>query len=282
MTADRHRRLGACRLYLIATLPEGADPAAPPAFWWTAMEASVRGGAGAVQLRAKDTSTDQRCRLVAQARQRLGDEVLLLVNDDLDAALCDEADGVHLGREDAEALVPEPPPTGRPPDLLAIADELESCAGNEPLHQHLLAVARSALDQQFATRILGLLRARMALGEDRLIGTSTRTLPEIHAATRGLADHLGYGAMCPTTTKQGTTPASPLVLAQAATALPDLPIFPIGGLGPATLGPVLDAGVGRAAVGSALLDASDPWSVARELVRRLADSDRHRGEARMS
>ena len=67
-------------------------------------EAAVAGGATVLQLRLKGASTDE---LVAHGRpfrdlcSRAG--VTFVVNDDVEAALALEADGVHLGRDDAGA-----------------------------------------------------------------------------------------------------------------------------------------------------------------------------------
>ncbi|TML56544.1 MAG: thiamine phosphate synthase [Actinobacteria bacterium] len=62
--------------------------------------AAVAGGATVVQLRRKGASTDE---LVEAARpfRELG--ATFVVNDDIDAALLVEADGVHLGRDDEGA-----------------------------------------------------------------------------------------------------------------------------------------------------------------------------------
>ncbi|MCK5219297.1 thiamine phosphate synthase [bacterium] len=64
-------------------------------------KAVIAGGARIVQLREKDKSWREVCRLAGQFREltaRAG--VLLVINDYLDIALEVEADGVHLGSED--------------------------------------------------------------------------------------------------------------------------------------------------------------------------------------
>jgi thiamine-phosphate pyrophosphorylase len=60
-------------------------------------EAAVEGGATVVQLRLKDASTDE---VVEAGRGIRGLPVTFVVNDDVEAALRLEADGVHLGRGD--------------------------------------------------------------------------------------------------------------------------------------------------------------------------------------
>lgn len=62
--------------------------------------AAVAGGATVVQLRVKDLSTDA---LVERGRPFRDLPALFLVNDDVEAALRLNADGVHLGRGDEGA-----------------------------------------------------------------------------------------------------------------------------------------------------------------------------------
>lgn len=62
---------------------------------------AVRGGATVVQVREKDCLTDEfirRARPLREALRRLG--VPLIVNDDVEAALALDADGVHIGQGD--------------------------------------------------------------------------------------------------------------------------------------------------------------------------------------
>jgi thiamine-phosphate pyrophosphorylase len=61
---------------------------------------AVSSGATVVQLRLKGQSTDE---VVAAGRPFLDLAVTFVVNDDVDAALELEADGVHLGRSDTGA-----------------------------------------------------------------------------------------------------------------------------------------------------------------------------------
>jgi thiamine-phosphate pyrophosphorylase len=62
--------------------------------------AAAEGGATVVQLRRKGASTDE----LVEAGRGFGDlEATFVVNDDVEAALRLEADGVHLGRDDPGA-----------------------------------------------------------------------------------------------------------------------------------------------------------------------------------
>jgi thiamine-phosphate pyrophosphorylase len=62
--------------------------------------AAVEGGATVVQLRLKGAATEE----VVEVGQRFRElPALFVVNDDVDAALALDADGVHLGRDDPGA-----------------------------------------------------------------------------------------------------------------------------------------------------------------------------------
>jgi thiamine-phosphate pyrophosphorylase len=66
----------------------------------TAARAAVEGGATVVQLRRKGASSDE----LVEAGRRFGElGATFVVNDDVEAALRLEADGVHLGRDDEGA-----------------------------------------------------------------------------------------------------------------------------------------------------------------------------------
>jgi thiamine-phosphate pyrophosphorylase len=61
---------------------------------------AVRGGATVVQLRVKGASTAELIEIGRPLREL---PAILIVNDDVDAALALDADGVHLGRDDPGA-----------------------------------------------------------------------------------------------------------------------------------------------------------------------------------
>ncbi len=242
MTASRLERLRAAPLYLICSLgPQHSRDLA-----LHHLISTTESGARLVQLRDKQASTAERCEWLARCRGALEDDVLIVVNDDLDAVLepgqPQLADGVHLGREDAAALAdPEPEPPGADP-----ADP-----------QRLAA---------------GLRIARERLGPELLLGTSTRTLAEVSAARAAGCDYVGFGAMAATDSKSGTTRADPTELARAIAEHPDFPIFPIGGLGPDNLQLVLDVGCRRAAIGAAIFAADDAADVAADCIERLTSA----------
>lgn len=65
--------------------------------------AAVRGGVSFVQLRDKDATTEQRIALALQIKDALaGLSIPLVINDDVEAALASDVDGVHVGQEDMD------------------------------------------------------------------------------------------------------------------------------------------------------------------------------------
>ena len=110
--------------------------------------------------------------------------------------------------------------------------------------------------------------ARRVLGEDALIGLSTRSPAQVAAAQVQPVDYLGFGPIYPTTTKgyhAGLGPEAAWVVSQAS----DKPVFPIGGIRPENASEL--APVGRAAVSSAILGAEDPVLAARAIRGALVE-----------
>ena len=66
--------------------------------------AAVRGGAGAVQLRAKTATTAERIAVTRALKAALaGSGAAVIVNDDAEAARAGDADGLHIGQGDMPA-----------------------------------------------------------------------------------------------------------------------------------------------------------------------------------
>lgn len=62
--------------------------------------AAVAGGVRVVQLRDKTCTTQQRVALLRRLRTALPPEVIVIVNDDVEAAVCVPGVGVHVGPDD--------------------------------------------------------------------------------------------------------------------------------------------------------------------------------------
>jgi thiamine-phosphate pyrophosphorylase len=112
--------------------------------------------------------------------------------------------------------------------------------------------------------------ARRVIGEARLIGLSTHTPAQVDASSDAGVDYIGVGPVNETPTKPGR-PAVGLELVRYAAARATVPFFAIGGIGPANVTAVRDAGARRVAVVRALTEADDPGPVARALRTSLAE-----------
>ena len=106
--------------------------------------------------------------------------------------------------------------------------------------------------------------ARAAVGPDRLIGLSTHSPEQVDAAADVPVDYIGVGPVHATPTKPGR-PAVGLELVGYAAAHATVPFFAIGGIAPANVDAVRQAGAERIAVVRALTEAPDPAAAARAL-----------------
>jgi thiamine-phosphate pyrophosphorylase len=112
--------------------------------------------------------------------------------------------------------------------------------------------------------------ARAILGPDRLLGLSTHSPSQIDAAARAGVDYIGVGPVHATPTKPGR-PAVGLELVRCAAESATIPFFAIGGISPANVAAVHDAGADRIAVVRALTEASDPARAARVLREAVSE-----------
>ena len=106
--------------------------------------------------------------------------------------------------------------------------------------------------------------ARAAVGPDRLVGLSTHSPEQVDAAADVPVDYIGVGPVHATPTKPGR-PAVGLELVRYAAAHATVPFFAIGGISPANVDAVRDAGAVRVAVVRALTEAPDPVTAAETL-----------------
>jgi thiamine-phosphate pyrophosphorylase len=112
--------------------------------------------------------------------------------------------------------------------------------------------------------------ARRIIGPDALVGVSTHDLEQIRRAVLDGASYIGVGPTFHSQTKEfDQFPGLDFV--RAAAAETTLPAFAIGGIGPSNIADVIEAGIRRVAVGSAISKADDPRIVAAEL-RRVLDA----------
>ncbi len=110
--------------------------------------------------------------------------------------------------------------------------------------------------------------ARQVLGRDRLVGRSTTSPEELARAISEGVDYVGVGAVYATPTKPGKAPSGLEYVRHAAATFPG-PWYAIGGVGLATLDPVLAAGAFGVAVVREIMNADDPEAIVRALQTRL-------------
>ncbi|GIW43692.1 MAG: putative thiamine-phosphate synthase [Candidatus Binatia bacterium] len=182
------------------------------------VEAALRGGVEAVQLREKDLPGGAMYELACALRplcERHG--AALLINDRVDIAAAVRAHGVHL-----------------------------------PVRSFHVAEARAVL------------------GPEALIGCSCHDLTEAMTAARRGADFVVCGPVFSTPSKERFgPPMGTELLAQVCREVP-APVLAIGGITPANVVRVRQAGARGVAVIRAILDAPDPTVAARELATALA------------
>jgi thiamine-phosphate pyrophosphorylase len=122
--------------------------------------------------------------------------------------------------------------------------------------------------------------ARRIVGPAMLLGRSTRTLAGARAALAAGADHVGFGPMFGTRTKEITAAPRGLdALREVARALP-APVVAIGGITLETVGEVARAGAAAAAVIEDLFGAGDPRDRAARLAARFEEGARAREAGR--
>jgi thiamine-phosphate pyrophosphorylase len=110
--------------------------------------------------------------------------------------------------------------------------------------------------------------ARRILGTRALVGVSTHSLSQAHAAVLDGADYIGVGPTFPSGTKQFREFTGVELLRDVAAEI-RLPAFAIGGITAKNLPDVLAAGFTRVAVSGSITAAEDPAAAARELASQL-------------
>jgi len=99
--------------------------------------------------------------------------------------------------------------------------------------------------------------ARALAGPSVLVGVSTHSPDDLDAAWLDRADYAGVGPVHETPTKPGRPAAGLEYVRHAAASAASLPWFAIGGIDPANVAAVREAGARRIAVVRAIADAPD-------------------------
>jgi len=112
------------------------------------------------------------------------------------------------------------------------------------------------------------------------IGRSTHTLDQVRAARVEPIDHVAFGPLFGTASKDSPWPARGLAaLAEAVAVAAPLAVAAIGGITAATARAVVEAGASAVCVIGAVAGAPDPERAARELARIVADARSPRATA---
>ena len=110
--------------------------------------------------------------------------------------------------------------------------------------------------------------ARKILGENKIIGATTKTVEQAKKAEALGADYLGVGAIFPTTTKVKTVLTSVDTLRNICEAV-NIPVNAIGGLNSENMDILTGVQVAGICVVSAIMKAEDSFGAAKKLRAKL-------------
>ena len=111
---------------------------------------------------------------------------------------------------------------------------------------------------------------RKLMGDDKIVGATTKTVPQALEAYEQGADYLGVGAIYPTTTKVKTVLTSTETLGNICSAVP-IPVNAIGGLNKDNIDVLKGIPIAGICVVSAIMKADDPKQAAVELQARAKE-----------
>ena len=112
--------------------------------------------------------------------------------------------------------------------------------------------------------------ARKLMGDDKIVGATTKTVEQAVEAYAQGADYLGVGAIYPTTTKVKTVLTSTETLGNICSAVP-IPVNAIGGLNKDNIDVLKGIPIAGICVVSAIMKANDPKQAAVELQARAKE-----------
>ena len=107
--------------------------------------------------------------------------------------------------------------------------------------------------------------ARKLMGEYKIVGATTKTVPQAKEAFRQGADYLGVGAIYPTTTKVKTVLTSTETLKDICNSVP-IPVNAIGGLNKDNIDILKGIPIAGICVVSAIMKAENPQKEAENLM----------------
>ncbi len=133
-----------------------------------------------------------------------------------------------------------------------------------------IAVACDAAGVHIGQEDLPVWAARKIVGNDKIVGTSAKTVAQALAAQKGGADYLGVGAIYPTTTKVKTTLTPLAVLSDICRAV-SIPAIAIGGLNLGNCQALKGVPIAGISVVSAIMKSENPEAAAQKLHAAVSD-----------
>ena len=112
--------------------------------------------------------------------------------------------------------------------------------------------------------------ARKLMGDDKIVGATTKTVEQAVEAYAQGADYLGVGAIYPTTTKVKTVLTSTETLGNICSAVP-IPVNAIGGLNKDNIDGLKSIPIAGICVVSAIMKADNPKQAAIQLKARAKE-----------
>ena len=158
-------------------------------------------------------------------------------------------------------------------DVLSLATKLS----RQLMPSKTLFIVNDYIDVAFVSKADGvhlgqtdssLSQARKILGRDKIIGISCHNLRQALKAQKEGADYIGIGPVYATATKPGYRAIGIKALRQLKDKI-KIPYFAIGNICRDNIKEVTAAGARRIAVCRAVLQAKDPKSAAKHLLKRL-------------
>jgi thiamine-phosphate pyrophosphorylase len=194
--------------------------------------------------------------VIENPRQRLEDARLYLICDGIDAQRLDAA---LRGGVDVVELMDT---GGTDAEILAAAAMLRPVCERHGVPLMLnnrpdLVTAAQADGVHIDRRGIDIARARVAIGSDKLLGTSAHTPAEVDATQQLPVDYISIGPVHATPTRPNASAAG-LGLVTYASRHSRLPFFAVGGIEPHNTGAVAAAGAQRIAVVRAITESPDP------------------------
>ncbi len=116
--------------------------------------------------------------------------------------------------------------------------------------------------------------AKAIMRPGTFIGVSTHSPDQVHEATAGGADYVGFGPIFPTASKADHEPVVGVEGLRQARMLTRLPIFAIGGITVASAEGMIQAGADGIAVMSAIWAAPDISTAVNVFIERIARAAR--------